>query len=113
MKYHDKLRLFFKAKGFSQKYVAEIMEVSPAMIGRYLNGSDNFSPLFICRLIEKFPDIDLQYIFSENKSTESIKHAVNEPQVGYLKQEDVLNDLSFIEEKIGKIKEYLALSKIQ
>lgn len=111
MKYHDKLRLFFKAKELSQKQVAEIMEVSPAMIGRYLNGSDNFSPLFICRLMEKFPDIDLQYIFSENKSTKPDNHSVNEPQEEYQKQEDVLIDLGFIEEKIGKIKEYLVQSK--
>ena len=58
--------------------------------------------------IEDKLDINFISIFSENKSTESHNHSVNEPQEGYLKQEDVLNDLSFIEEKIGKIKEYLA-----
>lgn len=108
MKYYEKLSLFFKEKKLSQKKVSEIMEVSPAMIGRYLSGKDNFSPDFVCKLLLEFPEIDLKYIFSENSVHQLHRDSVNEPQEGYLKQEDILNDLSFIEEKIGKIKEYLA-----
>ena len=107
MKYHEKLRIFFKAKGLSQKKVAETMVVSPAMMGRYLSGSDNFSPEFITKLVKEFPEIDLKYIFTEDENI--MRHdTVMEPPSEYKKKEDVLSELEIIENKIALIKIYLA-----
>ena len=105
MKYHEKLRLFFKASNLSQKEVAERLEVSPSMLSRYFKGSDKFSPDFIVKLIKEFPEIDLQYIFSE----EDENNILSEPIVIYTEKEiDVVKELELIEEKIVLIKQSLA-----
>lgn len=109
MKYNDKLRLFFKSKDLSQTKSAEIMGVSPAMMGRYLKGSDNFSPEFICTLVKEFPDIDLRYIFSEEEENLQM---VSEPCEDYnIKEEDIVNELKVIEQKISSIRNVLAQNR--
>lgn len=106
MRYNEKLRIFFKASGLSQKEVADIMGISPSMMSRILKGSDNFSSDFIARLVQKFPKIDLQYIFSESEEL-----VLNESEVNYLQKEmDAIKQLELIEEKIAVLKKYLAQS---
>lgn len=104
MTYNEKLRIFFKTSGLSQKEVADIMGISPSMMSRFLKGSDNFSSDFVAKLLKNFPEIDLQYIFSENEN-----EVFNEPEVNYQqKQLDAIKQIELIEEKIAVLKNYLA-----
>lgn len=104
--YYEKLQLFFKKKGLKQKEIGEALGYSPAMISRYLKGSDKINSDFILILVKKFPEIDLQYIFSdENKNTSM----VSEPCEEYgIKEEDIIDELQLIEKKISNIRECLA-----
>ncbi|MFV8268422.1 helix-turn-helix domain-containing protein [Flavobacterium sp. GT2N3] len=104
--YYDKLHLFFKNKGLKQKEIAEALGYSPAMISRYLRGSDKINADFIIILIKKFPEIDLQYIFSDVKKNSTM---VSEPSEDYgIKEEDVIRELELIEKKISSIRNVLA-----
>lgn len=104
--YYDKLQLFFKSKNLKQYEIAEVLGYSPAMISRYLKGSDKINADFITILITKFPEIDLQYIFSDDRKELSV---VREPNTGYgIKEEDVIQELEMIEKKISDIRNVLA-----
>lgn len=106
--YYDKLHLFFKSKGLKQKEIAEILDYSPAMISRYLKGSDKINADFITILLKKFPEIDLQYIFSDQEQDTPI---AAEPVPNYgVKEEDVIKELEIIEKKISSIRNVLAQS---
>lgn len=106
--YYDKLHLFFKKKGLKQKEIGEALGYSPAMISRYLKGSDKFNVDFILILVQKFPDIDLQDLFSEENKNACM---VSEPSEGYgIKEENVLEELEIIEKKIAVIRNVLAQS---
>lgn len=101
MTYNEKLRLFFKSIGLSQKEVSERLLVSPSMLSRYFKGSDNFSSEFVFKLVKEFPEIDLQYIFSDD----NLSGITKDDQVIQL---DVMKELELIEKKIALIKESLA-----
>ena len=104
--YYDKLHLFFKSKGLKQKEIAEALGYSPAMISRYLKGSDKINSDFIIILIKKFPEIDLQYIFSDEVKKNLM---VSEPSDDYgIKEGDVVHELELIEKKIASIRKVLA-----
>lgn len=106
--YNEKLRLFFKSKGLKQNEAAELLQVSPSSLGKYLMGVDNFKPEFITNLIRVFPEIDLRDIFSEDKSTNS----VSEPKPFYGLTEDNLDkELKIIGEKVANVRQYLAQNR--
>lgn len=106
--YYDKLHLFFKSKGLKQKEIAEILDYSPAMISRYLKGSDKINADFIVILLKKFPEIDLQYIFNDDVEKKSM---VSEPSEDYgIKEENVVDELELIEKKLSNIRKVLAQS---
>lgn len=104
MKYNDKLRLFIKSKGISQKEIAQALGHSPAMIGRFLNGTSEFGPTFIVDLLRLYPEIDLKYIFSED----AINHEVNDTIETYQKEVDVISELQIIENTLSELRSYLA-----
>lgn len=104
MSYSKKLHYFFKAKNITNKELAERLDVSETMIGRYLKGEANFPPSFIMKMVAMFPDIDLQYIFSEEIPT-----GVAEDKSNYLKEMNVIDELSSIQERIELIKRNLKL----
>jgi transcriptional regulator with XRE-family HTH domain len=107
MKYNEKLRSFFKDKGYKQKEIAALLGYSPAMIGRYLKGSDKVNSDFIQILIKKFPEIDLQYIFSEDEDQDNT--IMKEPPSLYqMDQKDMVLELQLIEDKIAVLKNVLA-----
>ncbi|PWB22389.1 helix-turn-helix domain-containing protein [Flavobacterium sp. HTF] len=102
--YYEKIREFFREKGLKQREVAEIMGYSETMIGRYFKGINKVDAVFITLLVEKFPEIDLQYIFTDSKENDS--EALNEPTEEYVKT-TILNDIGEIETKLKRIKEKL------
>ena len=103
--YNDKLRLFFKEKGLRQYEIGERLGYSPAMIGRYLQGSDKINSDFILKMVKEFPDVDLQYIFSDDENS----NMVHEPNGNYgLKQENIDMELEIITGKLTEIRKVLA-----
>jgi transcriptional regulator with XRE-family HTH domain len=105
MEYYDKLRLFFKNKGLSQKEVGKRLGHAPAMISRFLSGESSFGPEFVVALLKEFPEIDLQYIFSEEKNMNN----ASEPKPLYgLNYDKLDNELKIIEEKITNLRSNLA-----
>lgn len=104
--YNEKLRMFFKSKGYSQKEAAQKLGVSQSSFGKYLNGTDNFKPEFLSTLLREFPSIDLKYIFS--KEDENNSDASSELKTNYgFREKDVLVELEIIEDKLAKIRKYL------
>jgi transcriptional regulator with XRE-family HTH domain len=105
MAYNDKLRLFFKSKGLSQKEVGKRLGHAPAMISRFWSGESSFGPDFIVSLVKEFPDVDLKYIFSEDENS----NMVNEPNGNYgLRVENVDKELEIITDKLTEIRKVLA-----
>lgn len=109
MKYHEKLGLFLKKTNMSQKQLAEKLDVSPTMLGRYCMGTAEFSSLFIRKLLIEFPEIDLKYIFTEEKNWgEGVDVCEEPPQVYNMDKEQMIDELALIEKKIAIIRAELA-----
>jgi transcriptional regulator with XRE-family HTH domain len=102
--YYEKIREFFREKGLKQREVAEIMGYSETMIGRYFKGTNKVDAVFITLLVEKFPEIDLKYIFTVTK--ENNLDVLNEPTQVYEKA-TILTDIGEIEMKLKILKEKL------
>jgi transcriptional regulator with XRE-family HTH domain len=106
--YNDKLRLYFKKIGVSQREAAERLGHAPAMMSRFLSGVSVFDANFVSALVREFPEIDLKYIFSEEGEDSSM---TAEPPIDYgIKEEDVVKELELIENKISNIRKVLAQS---
>jgi transcriptional regulator with XRE-family HTH domain len=106
MGYNEKLKLYFKKIGLSQAEVGERLGHSPSMISRFWSGTSVFDAEFVLALVREFPEIDLKYIFSEEKINTSM---VSEPSEDYgIKEEDIIGELKLIEKKISNIRECLA-----
>lgn len=102
--YHEKLHLFFKEKGLKQYEIGELLGYSPTMISRYLKGTDKINADFIIKLVKEFPDVDLQYIFSDDD-----RPSASEPKPFYGLNEDTLDkELKIIMNKVADVREYLA-----
>jgi transcriptional regulator with XRE-family HTH domain len=103
--YNKKLQLFFKEKGLKQYEIAEIMGYTPTMISRYLKGTDKINANFITKLVENFPDIDLQYLFTDEKTI----NMAQKPNEYYGFNKTIIEkDLKIIEEKIANVRKSLA-----
>ena len=108
--YHEKLHLFFKKKGLKQYEIAELLGYSPTMISRYLKGTDKINADFIIKLVKEFPDVDLQYLFSDDD--DDTNEMAHEPNGDYgLKQENIDKELEKIGQKIIEIRKVLAQNR--
>jgi transcriptional regulator with XRE-family HTH domain len=105
MKYYEKLHLFFKSKGLSQTAVGQKLGYSKASMSKFINGNSAIDSNFILVLVKEFPEIDLQYIFSETEKTDM----VSEPQSFYGLNDDTIDkELELIGKKVANVREYLA-----
>lgn len=85
MGFSKKIKKYFKERGITQRKVGQIMNWSELSVSRAMK-SDDLSVTFIEKLIEYFPEIDLNYLLKNNKEEEEngmLK--VNEPSEQYLK----------------------------
>jgi transcriptional regulator with XRE-family HTH domain len=104
--YNEKLKLYFKKIGISQKEAAEKLGHAPAMMSRFLSGASVFDANFITALVREFPEIDLQYIFSDEVQKNTM---VSEPSEDYgIKEGNIIEELELIEKKISNIRNILA-----
>lgn len=105
--YNEKLQLFFKEKDLKQYEIGELLGYSPTMISRYLKGTDKINADFIIKLVKVFPDVDLQYIFSDDD-----EHSVSEPKPFYgLDDDSIDKELKIIIKKAENVREYLAQNR--
>jgi len=105
MMYYEKLSLFFKTKKVSGAEIGRKLGYSTSSISKFLSGNSAIDSSFILLLVKEFPDIDLQYIFSEEEENNSVA----EPQSFYgLTDEKVIKELEIIEKKVANVREYLA-----
>lgn len=108
MAYYEKLKLYFKKIGVSQIEVGNRLGHSPAMISRFWSGTSVLDANFIIALVKEFPEIDLQYIFSDEVENNTM---VSEPREEYgIKEENIITELELIEKKISSIRNVLAQS---
>ena len=101
--YYKKLDEYFKSKGIRKNQVAKTLDVSAAQIGKYLSGKDRISSVMINKIKKNYPDINLEYIFSDTKEELSI---LSEPNMEPYMNIDF--ELDQIQLKIGQIREHLA-----
>jgi hypothetical protein len=83
--------------------VGAILGYSPAMIGRYLNGTAGISSDFLLSINKNFPELDLNDVFAIN---EDGPNSVNEPSERYSKT-TILTDIGEIEMQLQRVKEKL------
>ena len=88
----------------TKKKMAEMLQVNETMLGRYMSGEANFPPLFLCKLISVFPEVDLNYIFSDEKTN---LDQVAEEGNDYPNSSNIKNDIEIIYEKLERIKKAL------
>lgn len=92
----NRLITFFKNKGITNRVIASDTGYSEAMVGRYLR-KPNYA--FLSKIIEKYPDIDLNYIL---KNDTSHLHLALEPESSYELDNHQL--LKIIEDATDKLK---------
>lgn len=104
MAYNEKLHYFLKSKNMTNKEMAEMLSVSETMIGRYMSGDANFPPVFLSKLVLVFPDVDLNYIFSDEKSR---MDEVAEEATVYPRTINISNEIEIIQQRLELIKKSL------
>jgi transcriptional regulator with XRE-family HTH domain len=104
--YNEKLRLFFKKEGISQKEASDRLGHAPAMMSRFLSGVSVFDVKFIVALVREFPHIDLNYIFSDQENGTAKESASN--ITTDLNETDLVKELEIIQEKLSHIKNILS-----
>jgi transcriptional regulator with XRE-family HTH domain len=103
MAYNEKLHYFLKSKNMTKKKMAEMLQVNETMLGRYMSGEANFPPLFLCKLISVFPEVDLNYIFSEEGN--SNLDMVAEPTEDLPKVQKVLSGITTLQKQLDELKQ--------
>lgn len=99
MNFQEKLKLYLKSTGLSQKELGEKLGYSDTMMSRYLNSNKpNYE--FLNALIEAFPKINLNYLFKD----EIINELAEESAV-YTKNE--LGLVEEIDQRLRLLKEKL------
>jgi len=63
MNYQERLKEYFKNKGYKNKELVVILGYSESMISRYLSGVKEINMGFLQSVITHFPEVDLNYIF--------------------------------------------------
>jgi transcriptional regulator with XRE-family HTH domain len=105
--WYEKLNKFFKERKISNRQLSVTLGYSETMIGRYLKGRDNINAEFIGILIKNYPEINLQYMFSDS-------FAEGEEEVNLAQEQDesynfnVIKEIEDVEKKLNRIKAELA-----
>lgn len=94
MNFNEKVQIFFDKKNLSQREVAKMMEYPEQLVSRHMN-SDKLSITWIQRLLDVFPDIDMNFLLKD-------ENVLNEPGEEYNNRSVVIIDE--IEEKIKELK---------
>ena len=94
MNFNEKVQEFFDKKDLSNREVAKMMDYPEQLVSRHMH-SDKLSITWIQRLLDVFPDIDMNYLLKN-------VDVLNEPGEDYKKKSVVI--IEEIEEKIKELK---------
>jgi transcriptional regulator with XRE-family HTH domain len=106
MGFSKKIKNYFKERGITQRKVGQIMNWNELSVSRAMK-SDDLSITFIEKLIEYFPEIDLNYLLKNNKEDGELSE-MNEPSEMYKKLSDEEKLIEEIEDRLNKLKTILA-----
>lgn len=107
MDFNDRLRIFFKQKGLTQKEVGEKLGYSSTHVNYYFTDrAPNWK--FLLKLKNEYPDADLNYLAVGEELRENSQAEVKEPGVAYVKKSTKI--LEDIEAKITELKSVLTHS---
>ena len=98
MKPGDRLKEFIRDKGFNQQDFATEVSEKYGNLNKILNGHRDIYYDFICRLINRFPEIDLNWLLRNDIDVD----AVMEPVEPYKKKNtaDLLAELERITKEL-------------
>lgn len=105
--YNTRIKNFFEIKGLSNKDIAIKIGVDEGQLSRWIN-ADKISVGFLYRLIEHFPDIDLNYIIKEPKPIEYYLETPNTDVAEASKKDRVLFHTTKIEDHLSSIKDIMS-----
>lgn len=107
MEYSEKIKQFMKVKGLNNRDLANKLQRSDALIGRWIN-AEKPSMDFLLLMIDAFPDFDLNYTLKKKptyNSYEEIPAMVADNSEVYGKTaEDIIKD---IEKSLDQLKSKL------
>jgi hypothetical protein len=103
MGFSQKMKTFFKEKGLNNRQVSEVMEgYSESLISRYIN-SDKVSLHFLNKLLQYFPDVDVNYMIKDEDALEEVA----EKPAATAKENILL--IEEIQQKLEQLKNNLSL----
>ena len=97
MTFNEKVEEFFAKKDLSNREVARMMNYPEQLISRHMH-SDKLSITWIQRLLEAFPEIDMNYLLKDEKTISMVQDEREE----YKNKTVVIIDE--IEERLGELK---------
>ena len=97
MDFGPRFKKILKEKGISQSQFCENYNLNQGLVSRYCSG-EKPSVDFIYTVIEAFPDVDLDYLFSKDDEL----NMVQETEGNYTKSS--LNIIKDIEKKLSELK---------
>ena len=76
--FNKRIKDYFEVKNMSNRDLALKLNVDEGLLSRWLNG-EKISNSFLYRLVEHFPDVDLNYLIKEPKPIEYVldEHSLN------------------------------------
>jgi transcriptional regulator with XRE-family HTH domain len=100
MELHEKLKEYFLLNKRSIRYVASNVGISETTLSKFLKGNSQLSADALVKVINFFPDIDLNYLFKKDTPDQ-----VNEAPEPYLNNAAIIKE---IERNLSLLKNNLA-----
>lgn len=98
MGFSQKIKDYFKSKNMTIREVAQQMDnYNEALVGRYMS-SDKISGTFITKLKKYFPDIDINYMLSDEIEN---NHVNEDSEVYKTRSTEIIEE---IEERLTELK---------
>jgi transcriptional regulator with XRE-family HTH domain len=105
MEFGQRVRVLMKQRGVNNKQLAEAIEENATSVTSYLNGNRQMRAAFIFKIINFFPEADLNWLFRNDTSG---LHPANEDQVKYKVPKTPENLITNMEEELKELKALLA-----
>jgi hypothetical protein len=103
MGFSEKIKAIIESKGLNNREVSKLMDgYSEVMISNY-NNSDKWKDNYIKKLLEVFPDLDLNYLLKDEEVIEMVSEKGTQYKTRNL---EIVEDL---EAKLGELKKNLSL----
>jgi transcriptional regulator with XRE-family HTH domain len=95
MEFEDKLKQLIKSKYKRLGDLAEKFEMNYSQLSQYINGK-KISIEFLVKIIEEFPDADLNWLLRDDNITENSVQERAEPYKAILNKEQIINEIEML-----------------